>query len=189
MQPGASGEEIKLYDPRRRPAHWTELLLPSQCAVIITDVSTLATLSASGQAREHVMDATCMVFERFDLARQFCERTVAALPNARCEIFDYEGLARPPLLVVLHPSHQDRDESSASAGRRRRVIAVLLLLGAIALVWFDWRHGWSSLIPTLIAINLVVAALRFAYWNFGLSQKERERARRLASHLRRECSP
>jgi len=120
-----------------------------------------------------------------DSAQQFCERRVAAQPNLRCEIFDREGLAHPPLMVILHPSQQPHDESGALWAKRRRVIAAALFAGALPLLWFDWKQGWSSFIPTFFAINLILAGLRFVYWDFGLRHREQERAQRLEAHRRR----
>ena len=45
----ADGIEVKLYDPNRQPAQWTEILLPTQCAVIFKDVTTSAPLSPAGE--------------------------------------------------------------------------------------------------------------------------------------------
>jgi len=181
----ADGLEIKLYDPNRNPAQWTDILLPTQCAVVFKDVTTSAPLSRAGEPLENAADATCTLFDSINSAQQFCEARVAAQPNLRCEIFDREGLAHPPLVVILHPSRQQWDESGRSWAKRRRAIAASLFAGAMSLLWFDWRHGWS-LWPTFFAINLVVAALRFVYWDFGLRHREQERVKRLNAHRQRE---
>jgi len=36
----AGGVAVKLYDPNRDPAQWTEMLGPTQCAVFLKDVLT-----------------------------------------------------------------------------------------------------------------------------------------------------
>jgi len=180
------GVEIKLYDPKRERAHWTEILLPTQCAVIFKDATTLAPLSSSGEPCERAGDATCTLFDSIETAQRICEGKVATQPNLRCEIFDRQGLAHPPLVVVLHPSWQQRDESGPSWVKRRKLIAAVFCAGALVLLWFDRSHGWSSFIPTFFAINLIVAALRFIYWDFGLRHREQERLKRLGAHRERE---
>ena len=161
-QPNDRWRRVKLYDPKRERAHWTEILLPTQCAVIFKDATTLAPLSSSGEPWERADAATCTLFDSIEAAQRICEGKVATQPNLRCEIFDRRGLAYPPLVVVLHPSRQERDESGPSWANRRKLIAAVFCAGAAALLWFDWRHGWSSFIPTFFAINLIVAALRFS---------------------------
>ncbi len=182
------GVEIRLYDPRREPVEWTEVVLPAQCAVMLKDVATSAPLSREGRPLGRPDEATCMVFDSVAAAQQFCEAKVSENTGIRCEIFDREGLAHPPLVVIIHPSRQRHNESGTFWARRRRVIAIVLFAGALPLFWFDWHRGGSSFLPTFFGINMTVAALRLAYWDFGLRHQERERQKRLEAHRRREAS-
>ncbi len=126
MQSDTDGVEIKLYDPERQPAHWTEILLASQCGVIVKDLPASAPLSRSCEPLDSAADATCTIFDSIDAAQRFSESTVAAHPNVRCEILDREGLTHPPLLVILHPQQHPPDEPGAFWEKRRRVIAAVL---------------------------------------------------------------
>ena len=182
----AGGVEMKLYDPLRDPAQWTEVLGPTQCAVFLKDALTAAPFSPAGDPLVDGQDATCLVFDNIDPAQQFCEALVTSRPHVCCEIFDREGLAHPPLVVILHPSRRRHDQSGALWAKRRGAIAAVLLCGALPLIWVDWKNGWSSFLPTFFAINMIVAGLRFVYWDFGLRQRERERIKRLEAHRRRE---
>jgi hypothetical protein len=180
------GIEVRLYDPRRDPAQWTEIVLPAQCAVMLKDVATSAPLSRAGKPFGSSAEATCTVFDSLHAAQEFCEAIVAENPGIRCEIFGREGLAHPPLVVILHPSQQRHDESGTFWARRRRLIAIVLFAGALPLFWLEWHRGGSSFLPTFFGINMTVAALRFAYWDFGLRHRERERQKRLEVHRRHE---
>ena len=56
-------KEIPIYDPRRTPANWTELLAPSQYAVFQYDTRTGLHLSPAGALKE-----TCLIFDTLDEA-------------------------------------------------------------------------------------------------------------------------
>jgi hypothetical protein len=42
------------------------------------------------------------------------------------------------------------------------------------------------ILPTFLAFNCILAALRFLYWDFGLKLRERERQQRLEAHRQLE---
>jgi hypothetical protein len=108
------------------------------------------------------------------------------LPHLRCEIYDTDGLAHPPLQVMSHPDYQHKEESGAFWSSRRKLIAVILFLMAPPLIWIDMRRQNTLILPTFLAFNCILAGLRFIYWDFGVKQQERERRNRLEAHLRKE---
>ena len=110
------GTEIRLFDPERNPPDWTDLMRPTDCAVVLKSQATSASLGTDGQPFRKLADTTCIVFDRLDEAQRFCESKVQALPHLRCEIYDAQGLAHPPLLVIIHPDRQ-RKEEPAHFGR------------------------------------------------------------------------
>jgi hypothetical protein len=73
-------------------------------------------LDADGKPHSNPEATACFVFDRLDAARQFCEAKVLALPHMRCEIYDAEGLAHPPLMVIVHPE--------SATQRRNRLVLV-----------------------------------------------------------------
>jgi hypothetical protein len=127
-----------------------------------------------------------LVFERLDEARRFCETRVTQHPSMCCEIFDSEGKAKPPLLTIVHPSMAEKDELSSTWLRRRKVMAILCFLVAVPLFVWDSRAEWALILPSVIAINLIVFGLRLLYWNTARGSRDREHVRRLEDHLRRE---
>jgi hypothetical protein len=131
-------------------------------------------------------DCTILVFDRLDEARRFCETRIAQHPSMCCEIFDSEGKAKPPLLTIVHPSMVEKDELSATWMRRRKIMAILSFLAAVPLFVWDWRAEWALILPTVIAFNLIFFGLRLLYWNTARGSRDREQARHLEDHLRRE---
>ncbi|HLK50791.1 MAG TPA: hypothetical protein VKT49_21770 [Bryobacteraceae bacterium] len=178
--------EIRLFDPHRDPRDWTDVIAPAQCAVFLKDRETSTSLDANGKPYSDPLETTCFLFDFIDAAVKFCEQKVLALPRLRCEIYDSEGLARPPLLVVVHPDFQHAEDSSSFWSRRRKLIAVALFLASPPLIWLDMRHTNELVLPTFLAFTCILTGLRFLYWDFGVKNREQERQRRLAAHRRKE---
>lgn len=185
-QPGTF-REFKVYDKTRQGRDWMSLVAPTQCAVFFKDFQTAGPLSRDGVAFDKMTDCTFLVFDRLEDARRFCEVQVKEHSSMCCEVFDFEGKAKPPLLVVVNPSVAEKDELSASWVRRRKIIAIVSFLGAIPLVVWDWRTGSYLIVPTVVGINLIVFGLRLLYWNTARSDRSQEQSHRLESHRRREA--
>jgi hypothetical protein len=160
----------------------------TQCAVFFKDVHTAAPLSHDGVAFDRLTDCTFLVFDRLDDARRFCEAQTKEHPWMCCEVFDWEGKAKPPLLVVTDPSVVEKDELSGSWVRWRTTLAIVLFMGAIPLFVWDWKSDYSLILPTVVGINMIVAGLRLLYWNTVRTERNREQARRFEDHVKRERS-
>jgi hypothetical protein len=174
------GEEIRLYDPRRRPACWSNIIQQHQCAVFLRDIE-LGVAVGRDCAPRGSATGTCIVFETVAEAERFCRGMVLPHPQISCEILDSGGPANPPLMTIAHRhSGGDDDTRGWIAGHRRWVIAVLIA-AALPLFWFDWVHG-GSLVLTILGINLIVAAARFLLWDVSAKSNERERLQRLEAH-------
>jgi hypothetical protein len=180
------GTEILLYDPGRKPQNWIDCMRPTDCAVFLKDRQTSASLDANGEPHPNAANVTCIVFERLGAARQFCMTKVQALTHVRCEIYDPEGLAHPPLLVIVHTDHESKEEVSHASSRRRRVAAITLLVMSAVLFRIGMR--WSENLMWILAANCIVVALRLFYWDSGLKHRERQRRARLEAHLKMERS-
>jgi hypothetical protein len=178
------GTEIRLFDPDRNPRNWTDLLLPTDCAVLLRHRVNSGSLSSDGHPVLDPVQATCIIFGSLDAAERYSEAKVQLAPHVRCEVYDAEGLAHPALLVILHPDHRPKDDLSPQWARRRLLLIFALLLCAGLLLWIGIRD--SSDLVIFLAINCIFLALRFVYWNFGVKQRERDRLRRLEEHRRKE---
>ncbi len=182
------GIEIRLFDPKRDPRDWTDIVRPDQCAVFFKDRTTSASVDANGKRYSATLATTCFLYSHIDNAIQFCEAKVRALPDVRCEIYDSEGLAHPPLIVIIHPDFQDQEDGGSFWSRRRKLIALALFLISPPLIWLDVRRHSELILPTFLAFNCILLALRFLYWDFGVKHRERTRQQRLETHRLRETS-
>jgi hypothetical protein len=176
------GLEIRLYDPRRTPSDWIDVMRPTQCAVLLKNRESSVPLSPAGQPFARREDATCLLFDRLDAAQQFCEAKVQEMPHVAGEILDARGRAHPPLMVITHPDFHGEDDSGAKWSRRRVLISASLILAAPPLFWLDMRHHNTLILPTFLGFNCILLAMRFIYWHYGVRHRERERLKRLAAH-------
>jgi len=181
--------EFKVYDETRRPSDWTSLVGPTQCAVFPKDLKTANPLTTDGREIDHLRDCIFLLFDRLDEARTFCEAQVQKHPFMCCEIFDADGKAKPPMLVIMHPAAARKDELSLRSVKRRKVIAIASLVAAPVLFIADWRSEYELLWPSLLAVNLLPLGLRLLYWNTASAERSRRQATRVAEHLQREKEP
>ncbi len=181
------GTVIRLFDPHRDPPDWTDLIAPGDCAVFLKDrADSTVLLNPDGRRYVQSGDATCVVFHCLDAAQRFCQSKVRDLPHVRCEIYDKDGPRHPPMLVILHPTFQSREESGPIWLRRRKLIMTVLFLVAIPLFWIGARGSTSGDVAIFLGINCVLLALRLLYWHAGFSGSERKRRERLEAHRKLE---
>jgi len=178
--------EFKVYDDTRHPPEWTSLVGPAQCAVFLKDVKTANPLALDGREIEHNRDCAFFLFDRLDDARKFCAAQVEHFPFMCCDIFDADGKAKPPMLVIMHPDAAKMDELSPSSVKWRKNVAIGSLVASAGLFAADWRSEFELTWPSILAVNLFLLGLRFLYWNTASSERRRTQAKRVAEHLRRE---
>jgi hypothetical protein len=170
---------LRLYDPARRPPNWTEIVRPDQFVVFCSDAATGAATDADGRVTAPA-DASCLVFHTLPSARAFCEAQILRAPDLRFEIFDGRGRVEEPLIAVVGPARAVAMESSTRSIQRRTWAAVLLLACAGPLVWYDYGTSRGSLVlPTFLAVSMVLAALRLLFMNMIVRESERTRRARL----------
>jgi hypothetical protein len=188
IQQGAFGE-FKVYDETREPADWTSLVGPTQCAVFLKDVKTANPLRTDGREVDHIRDCRFLLFDHLEEARAFCEAKVQRYPYMCCDIFDSDGKAKPPMLVILHPNAARKDELSPTWVKRRKIAAIAALVAAPALFIADWRSEYELLWPSILAVNLFPLGLRLLYWNTASAERRQRQAKRIEEHLQREKQP
>jgi hypothetical protein len=181
----STGREIKVYDDVRQPREWTALLKPSQCAVFFKRINSETPLLPNGSVARF-RDSTFLLFDSIEAARQLCEARVREYPHMCCEIFDCKGKARAPLLTIVHPSIAEKDELSAESVRTRKIAAIVLFIAAVPLFWLDQRSGGLLVLPTFLALTIIVIGLRLLHWNMARGEGLKAREQRMRSHLQRE---
>lgn len=181
-----AGREIKVYDKRRKPRNWNELLSESQCAVFFRRVDSEIPTTSEGLPVAKFRDCSFFLFDRLNEAREFCETKVREHPELCGEIYDSTGKARSPLFTIVHPNARAKDELSPSSLRKRRILAVALFLGAIPMIWWDWRAGGILILPTFLGINMLFVGLRLFQWHWFGQERLKEEQARVVAHLEKE---
>jgi hypothetical protein len=174
---------VRLHDPGRRPADWTEIIRPGQFAVFAKDDASGVPCDADGNPFVPPAAATCAIADSIDEARAFCEAAVQRHPAIRFDVFEADGRARPPILTVLHPDRAAALETSPREMRKRQAIAwALIVVGIPLMVFASVEFGERDIIlPAFLGINMVIIGGRLLWMNLALRETERARERRLES--------
>jgi hypothetical protein len=174
---------VRVHDPSRRPASWTEIIESGQFAVFSKDDVLGVPCDLEGLRFAHADDVTCVVAGSIDEARQLSERAVERHPSLRCDVFDADGRTRPPLLTVVHPARAKTLETSTRQTWIRSVSAWTLIVLSVPLLVYAWllfdSRERDVILPTFFGINMVLVALRLLWMNLLLRETEGARERRL----------
>ena len=174
---------VRLYDPRREPKGWMQIIRPTEFAAFATLVDSATICDADGVPTSSD-DASCIIFETLSEAEAFCRERVAQTPNLRFDILDPAGPSRPPLFTIVHPSHTEALDGSPAKLRRSTYGAIAALVAGPLLIWFDWTfHDGLLIMPTIVGINAVLLAARLLLMNYGHTSAERTRRERVAQAL------
>lgn len=163
--------EVKLYDPARKPASWMRIIQPGQCAVFHQDLKSAAELSPQGKVVTNPTESVCCIFDSLPEARRYCEQKVEQHPSMRCEVYDSAGKAKPPLLVVVNTAMRRHVEDSESSGHWRIGLGYLLIAASLPLFWWDWRSRGELILPSIVGVNFVFIGLRLLLWGYGTLHK------------------
>ncbi|MBZ5509091.1 MAG: hypothetical protein LAO78_26835 [Acidobacteriia bacterium] len=153
-------QQLKLYDPARKPAEWTGLVHPGQFAVFHSDVATDVERASDGHYLQPGEDSTCLVFDSLPEAEMYCEAKVEEVPNLRCDIYDHTGKSKPPMLTYVNKIHLNAPAKRAKWGW-------VLVAASLPFFWIAWIHHGTQVIPMLIGVNLLFGGLRLVYWGKG----------------------
>jgi hypothetical protein len=153
-----------------------DLMQAGQFAVFLSDAETHAGMRPDGRHTGPDVPDTCLIFDSFDEATEYCRAIVRDAPRLRCLIFDRRGKAAPPAAVFVSPAFAGTLDSDAK-GRRLMWVGGALIALSLPLFWFDWRANWRLILPTVIAAQLIVAGGRF----LQLGSATREAARRMST--------
>ena len=173
---------VRLHEPGRRPADWTEIIRPGQFAIFAKEDETGVPCDFDGRRFADAGAATCGIVDAVADARAFCEAAVARQPALRFDVFDADGRLRPPLMTIVHPDRAAKLETSPREMWRRRAIAWTLIVAGIPLMVFAYvEHRERDIIlPAFLGINMVLIGGRLLWMNMALRETERAREARLA---------
>jgi hypothetical protein len=176
----SEGSEIRLYDYYRSPKCWSEIILPTQCAVFLRNDQLGTPVDRKGKSSGGDK-ATCILFDSIEEAERFCRQMVAEHPLVSCEVLDASGRANSPLLIVTHEHVGGDDDVRGWLAHHRSLVITILIGASLPLFWLDWIHQ-GKWILSVIGINMIVAALRLLMWDVAAKDNEKERLARLEKH-------
>jgi hypothetical protein len=173
-------QTLRVHDPDRRPANWTEIIRPGQFAGFARLVETGLPSDADGRPFPDPAALTCLLFQSLDEARAFCETAVLAHPEIRFDVFDETGRANAPLLTIVSPSRAHTLDANPRSARRRRAVAWLLIAAAPPVLALAYSLGdVRAIFPGFLGINMILAGGRLLWFNLAVRESEREREARL----------
>jgi hypothetical protein len=159
-------QQLKLYDPARKPTEWTGLVHAGQFAVFHSDVATDIERSPDGHYLQPGEDSTCLVFDSLAEAETYCEAKVEQIPNLRCDIYDHTGKSKPPMLSYVNKVH-------LKAGSARATWGWAMVAASLPCFWIAWVYHGTSVISLVVGLNLLFGGLRLVYWGKGGTEQRR----------------
>jgi len=159
-------QQLKLYDPTRKPTEWTGLVHSGQFAVFHSDMATDIERTPEGNCLQPGEDSTCLVFDSLVEAESYCESKVAQIPHLRCDIYDHTGKSKAPILTYVNQTHLNTPAKRASWGWA-------LIAASLPCFWIAWVHHGTSVISLVVGLNLLFGGLRLIYWGKGGTEKRR----------------
>ena len=171
-----SVREVKLFDPERHPPNWMGHIQEGEYALFFKDANSAQQRTADGDLAK---ESTCLIAASLDEALDFAQARVDASPSLRCDIYDSQGKANPPLASIVHQD-QKKQENTEGLGWKRIRWGIVLLPVGIMLVLYDWRRDWALIYPAFFGIQLIAAGARMIIWGLGTI----ENSRRSATYVR-----
>ena len=159
-------QQLKLYDPARKPSEWTGLVHAGQYAVFHSDIATDMEKTPDGKYMNPGEDSICLVFDSLAEAEAYSEAKVEAISNLRCDIYDHTGKSRPPMLTYVHKIH-------LHAPAKRAYWGWALVAASLPLFWIEWYWNGTLVVPMVVGLNMVFAGLRVVYWGKGGTEKRK----------------
>jgi hypothetical protein len=171
---------VRVFDPNRHPANWTDIIRPGQLAAFSKDINTGASCDAAGAPIGSPDSLTCVIFDSLAEADAFCNESVQRAPNLRFDVFESAGRALPPLLTIVHPSRIATLDGNPRSASINKWGAIVLVAAAPILFWVDWwKYDGLLILPTILGINMLIIAARLIQLNGAHASAERARRERL----------
>jgi hypothetical protein len=145
---------LKLYDPKRSPAHWLEIIRPGEHCLFILDAELRVPKDTNGRQFAEG-EAAAEITRDFAAAVQFAEDLVARHPELCCEIYGSEGKAGEPLRTVYEPSVRGRYEGLPWAKREASIGAAIIGVG-ILLIIYDAHHDLAWLWGYIVGAKCMI---------------------------------
>jgi hypothetical protein len=164
--------ELKLFDAERRPPNWMGHIHEGEYALFFKDVRSGQELTANGDLPK---ESVCLIAGGLEEALDFAQARVDAVPSLRCDIYDAQGKANPPVASVVHQNNKSLENTAATGWKRIWFGVALLPIGAPMIV-YDWHRDWALIWPAFFGIQIFAAGVRLIVWGTGTIENSRRSA-------------
>jgi hypothetical protein len=166
-------QEVRLYDPTRRPPHWTALIREGQFAVCHFDYKSGTWRTARGTYSASPEEETIFLFDSLEEARWYCREFVATHTALFCRIYDRRGTAEGLLETVYAPGIAEKLVSEA-AGRRHIWRGILQLSVSVLCVYVDWRITGEVILGAVVGSKFLFSGLNSIVQGIAVTSAARE---------------
>jgi hypothetical protein len=151
-------QEVRLYDPARKPPHWTALFRAGQFAVCHFDYKTGTWRTPRGTYSASPEEETVLIFETLDEAKHYCAEYVIQQPAIFCRIYDSRGTSEGLVETVYPPAIAAKLQSPTS-GRRHLGRGALQLTVSALCVYVDWRVNGEVILGAVVGSKFLYSGL------------------------------
>lgn len=130
-------------------------MTPGEFAVLCEDARTGAAKQPDNALALAAHSQLCTIFDSRQTAEDFARERVSVYPGMRCVVFDHEGRAKPPLLIVNRPEFAPRGEIGPAF---RRWVGGICLVSGLALGAWEIAHDYATIWAGVLAIRLLPVA-------------------------------
>jgi len=110
-----------------------DLIRPGQYAAFFRDIHIGAEVTKAGAPLSSGEPPSCMIFDLFPEASDYCQRKVSQVSALRCDIFDSHGRVNPPVASFVNKVHSHKLDSPE---KFRRMILIGFVPIAVSLPLF-----------------------------------------------------
>lgn len=164
--------EVKLFDAERRPPHWMGHIHDGEYALFFKDVRSGQELDSNGDLPK---DSVCLIAASLEEALDFAQARVDETHSLRCDIYDAQGKANPPVASIVHQNNKSL-ENTAATGWKRIWFGIALLPVGAPMILYDWHRDWALIWPAFFGIQIVAAGVRLIVWGTGTIENSRRSA-------------
>ncbi len=158
MAPSA-GIWIRLYDPNRIPAHWTEIIREGEYCLFLLDAADRTPRDSEGRPFSSG-DQSVAICRSLAEAVELANTVVARHPELCAQIYDHHGKSGDPLRVIYEPSVRGKYEGRPYA-KREAFWGLLLASCGTGFIVYDARHDLKWMWGYLIGMKLFIVGGSF----------------------------
>ena len=173
-------QEVRLYDPARKPPYWTALIRKGQFAVCHFDYKTGTWRTAQGSYSAFPEQETVLIFETLDEAQHYCREYVLRHPKLFCRVYDSRGTAEGLVETIYPPAIAAAIRGPAS-GRRHLGRGFLQLTTSALCVYVDWRITGIVILGAVVGSKFLFSGLNSIVQGVDAIVKSRKQKAGLAS--------